>query len=95
MEVGEKINTPVKYRYCLLVLKYSSEVVLLRYYTSLGFISYLKRKIKTLNVHRAAETFSLGSSLNLRDRHGAISSGNAVERQPGLSVLKVLCDFIT
>ena len=36
VEVGEKKNTPIKYRYSVLVLnKYSSEVVLLRYYTSL------------------------------------------------------------
>ena len=35
VEVGEKNNTLVKYRYSILVLKYSSEVVLLRYYTSL------------------------------------------------------------
>ena len=35
VEVGEKNNTLEKYRYSLLVLKYSSEVVLLRYYTSL------------------------------------------------------------
>ena len=35
VEVGEKKNTPIKYRYSILVLKYSSEVVLLRYYTSL------------------------------------------------------------
>ena len=35
VEVGEKNNTPIKYRYSILVLKNSSEVVLLRYYTSL------------------------------------------------------------
>ena len=35
VEVGEKNNTPVEYRYSFLVLKYSSEVVLLRYYTAL------------------------------------------------------------
>lgn len=48
-----------------------------------------------LNVHRAAETFSHGFSLTLRDHHGAISSGDAVKRQPGLAVLEVLCDVIT
>ena len=38
VEVGEKKNTPIKYRYSILVLKYSSvnKVVLLRYYTSLA-----------------------------------------------------------
>ena len=35
VEVGERNNTQVECRYSLLVLKYSSEVVLLRYYTSL------------------------------------------------------------
>ena len=35
VEVGERNNTPVKYRYSILVLKYSSEVVPLGYYTSL------------------------------------------------------------
>ena len=35
VEVGEKNSTPGKYRYRLSVLKYSSEVVLLSYYTSL------------------------------------------------------------
>ena len=29
VEVGEKKNTPIKYRYSILVFKYSSEVVLL------------------------------------------------------------------
>ena len=43
VEVGEKNNTLVKYRYRLLVLKYSSEVVLLRYYTPLVFTSLHKR----------------------------------------------------
>ena len=35
VEVGEKNNTPVKYRYSILVLKKSSVIVLLCYYTSL------------------------------------------------------------
>ena len=34
VEVGEKMNTPVKYRYSILVLKYSSEVVTLLLYIS-------------------------------------------------------------
>lgn len=42
VEVGEKNNTLVKYRYRLLVLKYSSEVVLLRYYTSLVIVTLVK-----------------------------------------------------
>ena len=41
MEVGEKNNTPIKYRYSLLVLKHSNEVVLLRYYISDKKLTYV------------------------------------------------------